>query len=43
MAASAITYRRHRRPGPLMLTATAAAWVYSFTFLFGGSHLATGR
>jgi hypothetical protein len=30
---SALTYWRHRHPGPLLLTAAAGAWVYLFTFV----------
>ncbi len=38
MAASALTYWRHRRPGPLLITTLAAVWVYGVTYLVGGSH-----
>ncbi len=38
VAASALTYWRHRRPGPLLVTALAAVWVYGVTFLVGASH-----
>ena len=38
VAGSALTYWRHRRPGPLLVTATAAVWVYSMTYLVGGGH-----
>jgi hypothetical protein len=30
---SALTYWRHRHPGPLLLTVLAGAWVYLFTFV----------
>ncbi len=40
---SALTFWRHRRPGPLALTAVAAIWVYAFIYLVGGSHGGTGH
>lgn len=36
IAGSALTYWRHRRPGPLALTTLAAVWVYSIVFVVGG-------
>lgn len=38
VAGSALTYRRHRRPGPLVVTTIAAVWVYAVTYLVGGGH-----
>jgi len=40
---SALTFRRHRRPGPLALTSTAAIWVYTSIYLVGGTHGGTGH
>ncbi len=34
---SALTYRLHRNPLPLILTALAGAWVFLFTFTIGGA------
>ncbi|MBA2560897.1 MAG: MerC domain-containing protein, partial [Propionibacteriales bacterium] len=34
---SALTYRRHRNPLPLILTALAGAWVFLFIFTVGGA------
>ncbi len=34
---SALTYRRHRNPLPLILTALAGAWVFLFIFTIGGT------
>src|SRR5712691_4114239 len=34
---SALTYRRHRNPFPLLLTAVAGAWVFLFTFVIVGT------
>jgi hypothetical protein len=42
VAGSALTYWRHRRPGPLILTALAAVWAYGVIFLVGGTHAAHG-
>lgn len=38
VSASGLTYWRHRRLGPLVLTAIAAAWIYTVIFLVGGTH-----
>lgn len=38
VAGSALTFWRHRRPGPLVVTVLAAVLVYSVIFLVGGSH-----
>jgi len=38
VAGSALTYWRHRRPVPLLLTVVAAIWVYALIFIVGGSH-----
>lgn len=40
---SALTFWRHRRPGPFALTAAAAIWVYSFIYLVAGGHAASGH
>ncbi len=40
---SALTFWRHRMPGPLVLTVAAAAWVYAFIYLVGGAHGGTGH
>ena len=37
-AGSVLTYRRHRRPGPLLVTTIAAVLVYAMTYLVGGGH-----
>ncbi|MDQ3165964.1 MAG: MerC domain-containing protein [Actinomycetota bacterium] len=37
LVGSAFTYRRHRNPLPLILTALAGAWVFLFTFTIGGT------
>jgi uncharacterized membrane protein (UPF0136 family) len=37
MVGSALTYRRHRNPLPLVLTALAGAWVFLFIFTIGGT------
>ena len=42
IAGSALTYWRHRRPGPLVVTVLAAVCVYSVIFLLGGSHSGHG-
>lgn len=34
---SALTYRRHRNPLPLILTALAGAWVFLFIFTISGA------
>lgn len=34
---SALTYRRHRNPLPLVLTALAGAWVFMFIFTIAGA------
>jgi len=40
---SALTYRRHRNPFPLFLTAVAGAWVFLFTFVIvGTAHAGSG-
>jgi hypothetical protein len=38
IAGSALSYWRHRRPGPLVLTTLAAVWVYSVVFVVGTGH-----
>lgn len=38
IAASALTSWRTRRVGPLILTTLAAAWIYTFIFVAGGTH-----
>lgn len=38
IAGSALTYRRHRQPGPLALTTLAAVWVYAMVFVVGSGH-----
>jgi MerC mercury resistance protein len=42
VAGSALTFWRHRRPGPLIVTAVAAVSVYGTLFLAGGSPGAHG-
>lgn len=38
---SALTFTRHRKPGPLILTIAAGLWIYVFTFAVGArSHAA---
>jgi len=37
LVGSALTYRRHRNPLPLILTALAGAWVFLFIFTIGGT------
>lgn len=37
LAGSALTYRRHRNPMPLILTALAGAWVFVFIFMISGA------
>ncbi len=37
LVGSALTYRRHRNPLPLILTALAGAWVFLLTFTIGGT------
>ncbi len=37
LVGSALTYRRHRNPLPLILTALAGAWVFLFTFTIRGT------
>ena len=38
IAGSALTSWRTRRVGPLILTTLAAAWIYTFIFVTGGTH-----
>ncbi|GAB3662676.1 hypothetical protein GCM10027596_24660 [Nocardioides korecus] len=37
LVGSGLTYRRHRNPLPLILTAVAGAWVFLFIFTIGGT------
>ena len=34
---SALTFSRHRNPGPLILTIATGLWIYAFTFVVGAS------
>lgn len=43
VGASGLTYWRHRRLGPLVLSAIAAAWIYTVIFLVGGTHGGHGQ
>jgi hypothetical protein len=40
---SALTFTRHRKPGPLILTIAAGLWIYVFTFAVGASSHAAER
>ena len=40
---SALTFTRHRKPGPLIATIAAGLWIYVFTFAVGASSHAVAR
>lgn len=40
---SALTFTRHRKPGPLILTIAAGLWIYVFKFAVGASSHAAER
>jgi hypothetical protein len=40
---SVLTFTRHRKPGPLIVTIAAGLWIYLFTFAVGASPDAAER